>query len=139
MRSTGNVSLILLTVKFFWPSFVDYLIVICLAGRTPQGKKRAEKESVNPFDRTMIHPESYNVAQKFVGLVGVHQQDIGSDHFIRSIQHFMQTASELGQYGNSACLDSDRWTVLLPLDPFYTLCLYLQIPILLTLKNINEP
>ncbi|MPC33458.1 S1 RNA-binding domain-containing protein 1 [Portunus trituberculatus] len=61
--------------------------------RTPQGKKRAAKEPINPLDRTMIHPESYDAASKFTGMVGVHQHDIGSEHFIRTLQHFMQTAS----------------------------------------------
>lgn len=60
--------------------------------RTPQGKKRAEKEVVNPFDRTLIHPESYEASQKFVDMVGLHPQDIGSNHFIHAIQQFMQSA-----------------------------------------------
>lgn len=68
-----------------------------MVDRTPQGKKRAEKEAVNPFDRTMIHPESYETAQKFVNLVGLCPQDIGANHFIHAIQQFMQSASELKQ------------------------------------------
>lgn len=69
--------------------------------RTPQGKKRAEKEAVNAFDRTMIHPESYESAQKFVNMAGLQPQDIGSDHFIHAVQQFMQSASELECYINS--------------------------------------
>ncbi|XP_045596104.1 S1 RNA-binding domain-containing protein 1 isoform X2 [Procambarus clarkii] len=61
--------------------------------RTPQGKKRAEKESINPFDRTMIHPESYAFALKFTSIVGLRQQDIGSEHFIQTVRHFMQTTT----------------------------------------------
>lgn len=45
----------------------------------------------------MIHPESYEIAQKYVELVGLPPQDIGSSHFIHAIQHFMQSASELEQ------------------------------------------
>ncbi|XP_076062229.1 S1 RNA-binding domain-containing protein 1 isoform X3 [Oratosquilla oratoria] len=61
--------------------------------RTPQTKKKAEKEVVSPLDRTQIHPESYSIANKFMNLVGVRPQDIGSDHFIRTVQRFMQTTS----------------------------------------------
>ena len=101
------------------PNYCDsYLIVIFFAVRTPQGKKRAEKEAANPFDRTMIHPESYSKALKFVTMVGLHQQDIGSDVFIRSLQHFMQTASELKEHGNPACLQSNYCYHLIPLMVF---------------------
>lgn len=62
--------------------------------RTPQGKKRAEKEAVSPLDRTMIHPESYGAAMKFLSIVGVRSQDIGADHFIRTVRHFMPTTSK---------------------------------------------
>lgn len=65
-----------------------------MVGRTPQGKRRAEKEAVNPFDRTMIHPESYESAQKFVNMAGLRTQEVGSDQFIHTIQQFMQTTSE---------------------------------------------
>lgn len=58
--------------------------------RTSQGKKRAEKESVNYLDRTVIHPESYSSSFKFISLVGLRPQDIGNDQFIRAIRHFMQ-------------------------------------------------
>ncbi|KAK3857870.1 hypothetical protein Pcinc_035916 [Petrolisthes cinctipes] len=58
--------------------------------RTPQGKKRAEKESTNYLDLTMIHPESYTPAIKFMSLVGVRPQDIGTDHFILAVRQFMQ-------------------------------------------------
>ncbi|XP_064088194.1 S1 RNA-binding domain-containing protein 1-like [Macrobrachium nipponense] len=58
--------------------------------RTPQNRKRAEKESPNPLDRTMIHPESYEVAIKFINVVGLRPQDIGSEGFICSIRQFMQ-------------------------------------------------
>lgn len=62
--------------------------------RTPQGKKRAEKEAVSPLDRTMIHPESYGAAMKFLSIVGVRPQDIGADHLIRTVRHFIPTTSK---------------------------------------------
>lgn len=62
--------------------------------RTPQGKKRAEKESLNYLDRTMIHPESYSPSLKFISMVGLRPQDIGSDPFIRAIKQFMQANSK---------------------------------------------
>ncbi|XP_063585380.1 S1 RNA-binding domain-containing protein 1-like [Penaeus indicus] len=61
--------------------------------KTPQGKKRAEKEAVSPLDRTMIHPESYGAAMKLLNIVGVRAQDIGADHLIRTVRHFMPTTT----------------------------------------------
>ncbi|XP_068247368.1 S1 RNA-binding domain-containing protein 1 [Palaemon carinicauda] len=61
--------------------------------RTPQNRKRAEKESPNPLDRTTIHPESYETAVKFINTVGVRSQDIGSEGFICSIRQFLQAHS----------------------------------------------
>lgn len=61
--------------------------------KTPQQKKRAEKEVPDPIDRTQIHPESYSQARKFLTLVGVRPQDIGTESLINTVRRFMQTKS----------------------------------------------
>ncbi|KAK7082641.1 Nucleic acid binding [Halocaridina rubra] len=61
--------------------------------KTPQNKKRAEKELPNPLDRTMIHPESYSSATKLLNIIGLRAQDTGSEKFIQSVRQFMQTHS----------------------------------------------
>ncbi|CAL4124636.1 unnamed protein product [Meganyctiphanes norvegica] len=59
--------------------------------KTPQLKKLSQKELPDPLDRTQIHPESYSHASKFMTLVGVRPQDIGTESFIDIVRRFMQT------------------------------------------------
>lgn len=61
--------------------------------KTPQLKKRAEKEVSDPLDRTQIHPESYSQARNFLTLVGVRPQDIGTESLINTVRRFMQNKS----------------------------------------------
>lgn len=57
-------------------------------------KKRAERESECPLDRTMIHPESYEIATKLINMIGVKPQNIGSENFLKKVQQFSLTSSK---------------------------------------------
>ncbi|KAL7639440.1 UNVERIFIED_CONTAM: hypothetical protein RMT77_009941 [Armadillidium vulgare] len=60
--------------------------------KTPSLKKN-QRESPCPLDRTMVHPESYDVAFKFMNLCNVKAQNIGSEGFLRTVQQFSRTSN----------------------------------------------
>ncbi|XP_057703658.1 S1 RNA-binding domain-containing protein 1 isoform X1 [Corythoichthys intestinalis] len=57
----------------------------------PAAKKVKGKSSAvipthfNPLDQTCIHPESYDVAQRFLSLIGENASEIGSKHLKQSV------------------------------------------------------
>uniref|UniRef100_A0A8C6KI37 S1 RNA binding domain 1 n=1 Tax=Nothobranchius furzeri TaxID=105023 RepID=A0A8C6KI37_NOTFU len=72
---TGNVQRCI--TSFFFCNFIDEKI--------PQAIKKGKGKvgvsipnSLNPLDQTCIHPESYNVAQRFLSLVGGSVDQIGN-------------------------------------------------------------
>ncbi|MBE6148960.1 MAG: RNA-binding transcriptional accessory protein [Firmicutes bacterium] len=58
----------------------------------------------NVFDKTDIHPESYDVASKLLKEIGLTQNDIGTDKMIKNLSS--QNAEDLANK-----LDSDKYTV----------------------------
>ncbi|XP_069811075.1 S1 RNA-binding domain-containing protein 1 [Dendropsophus ebraccatus] len=62
---------------------------------TKQGKKTAKSTATaaarpNPLDETCIHPESYNIAMRFLTLVGGSPDDIGSEKIQKLINGYVQ-------------------------------------------------
>lgn len=53
--------------------------------------KLAVNSSINPLDRTWIHPESYHVAKQFIKKTGACIDDIGFTKFIEKVKTFMKT------------------------------------------------
>ncbi|XP_060529057.1 S1 RNA-binding domain-containing protein 1 [Cylas formicarius] len=45
-----------------------------------------KSKETTPLDRTIIHPESYEVAKRIISRIGLQESDIGSESFIKTIK-----------------------------------------------------
>uniref|UniRef100_UPI0037E8AED0 S1 RNA-binding domain-containing protein 1 n=1 Tax=Semicossyphus pulcher TaxID=241346 RepID=UPI0037E8AED0 len=64
------------------------------AAKKGKGKSSANiPTSCNPLDQTCIHPESYDVAQRFLSLVGGRADQIGSAGLRQCVEHKVRTSS----------------------------------------------
>lgn len=62
--------------------------------RSKRGSRTADEcvdDEIDLFDRTTIHPESYELASKLLKKVGLAKSDIGRPHFIDALSKFMES------------------------------------------------
>ncbi|GIY95381.1 s1 RNA-binding domain-containing protein 1 [Caerostris extrusa] len=73
--------------------FVKILPETCTSNVSPGTQDTRKKKTsfkINPLDRTIIHPESYAIAEKFLTELNVHPQNIGKQILVDKVNRYMK-------------------------------------------------